>query len=202
MNSMRFFQTIFHSVLALLALSSVNSLLYDPFSYITIPYFDFTIPNHSLNLFLMIVFFYIVYYSLSHLSFWKRVIFSATLSMYANIFYDMLWNFFYLGANDLPFNNLLNLISLAGITTGASFLLLKLNKDFSLFTVTKRRITQTVTSLFVVVCFLTGLFVTNFFREYFYFITVGAPDPHNLMWAVSRVASFAMWLPILRWGHG
>lgn len=201
-KDIQFLQTIFHMVLVLLAISSVNSMLYNPFSYITIPYFDFQIPNHSLNLLLMILFFYVIYYNLPHLTFWQKIIFSATIVMYANIFYDMLWNLFYIGANDLPFNSLLNLISLSGIVVGMSFILTKIDRDFKLFTITKYRISQLVVSLFVVVCFLTILFMTGFFRQYFHFITNGGLDPHNLSWAISRVVGFLMWLPILRWKHG
>lgn len=199
LKDISFFQTIFHMVLVLIGIISVNCMLYNPYGYITIPYFNFQLPNHSLNFLLIILFFYAVYYSLSNLSFWKRILFSGTIAMYANIFYDMLWNLFYLGANDLPFGYILNLISLSGIIVGMSMLIRGLNTDFSLFVVTNGRMLQLVTSLFIVVVFLSIMFITNFFRDYFLFITAGGVDPHNFAWAMSRIVSFMMWLPILRW---
>lgn len=194
-----FFQTMFHMLLISLVLISVNSMFYDVYGYVTIPYFNFELPNHSLNLFLMVVLFYTTYFTLSHLTFFRRVLFSGIISMYVNIFYDMLWNFFYIGANKLPFYNYLNLISLTGITAVISYILYRLDKDFCLFTITKKRTTQLVVTFVIVFFFLVSLSITGFFKQYFNYTILGAEDPHNFLWASSRIASFGLLLPILRW---
>jgi len=185
---------------------AIKSMLVNPYGYIQNPLFPNT-NNHSLTILTAIVLFLITYLTLNHLTVPTKVVISGLITLFVNDFRDLLWNGFYLlSVPNLPQYVYTWFLILLGIVIVLAYLLRLLNKDYSIFgnIHPESYVYGTwgsfvfFTFLFLLLSCFLGLSESGFFQFYTDYLYSSGPDPHNLVWALSVVFGFGMWLPLLK----